>query len=116
NFTEQLDTFVFAKLARGVSATDANAVVRNVEQAYPNVSIQDQAQFRQSQGKQIDQLLGLITALLVMAILIALFGIRITVSLSVYERTREIGLLRAVGLSRRQSRTMVRWEAVIITV
>src|SRR5439155_1454189 len=70
----------------------------------------------QSQGKQIDQLLGLITTLLLMAVLIALFGIRITVSLSVYERTREIGLLRAVGLSRRQSRTMVRWEAVIITV
>ena len=116
NFTEQLDTFVFAKTAPGVAATGAKAVVQRVEKAYPNVSIQDQVEFRQSQGKQIDQLLGLITTLLLMAILIALFGIRITVSLSVYERTREIGLLRAVGLSRRQSRTMVRWEAVIITV
>jgi putative ABC transport system permease protein len=80
------------------------------------VRIQDQTQFRENQSKQIDQLLVLFTALLGLAILIALVGIVNTLALSIFERTREIGLLRAVGMSRRQVRSMIRWEAVIIAV
>ena len=83
---------------------------------FPNVQLDDQAEFRQRQADQINQLLGLITALLGLAILIALFGIMNTLGLSIYERTREIGLLRAVGMQRRQVRTMIRWESVIIAV
>ncbi len=64
---------------------------------------------------QVDQLLGLMTVLLLLSILIALFGLVNTLSLSVYERVRELGLLRAVGASRRQVRAMVRWEAVLIS-
>ncbi len=116
NYTQQLDTFVLAKTAPGVSSTQAKAAVRSVERSFPNVQIQDQAEFRESQSKQIDQLLGLITALLSLALLIAVFGIVNTMALSVYERTREIGLLRAVGLTRRQTRAMVRWESIIIAV
>ncbi len=116
NYTLHLDQFVLAKTAPGTSAARAGAALRSVGKAFPNVSIQDQAQFRQTQAKQINQLLGLVTALLGLAILIAFFGIVNTLALSVYERTREIGLLRAVGLSRRQARTMVRWEAVIMAV
>jgi putative ABC transport system permease protein len=116
NFTQQLDTFLLAKTAPGVSATEAKAVVHRVEKAFPSVNIEDQAEFRVSQGKQINQLLGLITALLSLALLIAVFGIVNTMALSVHERTREIGLLRAVGLSRRQARSMVRWESIIIAV
>jgi len=78
--------------------------------------LEDQAQFRKSQANQINQVLGLVTALLALAIIIALFGIVNTLALSIFERTREIGLLRAVGLSRRQTRAMIRWEAVMIAV
>jgi putative ABC transport system permease protein len=116
NFTEHLDYFVLAKRAAGVSADAADASVKAISKDFPNVRIQDQAQFRVNQSAQVDKLLGLFTALLGLAILIALVGIVNTLALSIFERTREIGLLRAVGMSRRQVRTMIRWEAVIIAV
>jgi putative ABC transport system permease protein len=83
---------------------------------YPNVKIQTRAQFEQSQTKQINQLLGLVYALLGLAVLIALIGIVNTLMLSVFERTHEIGLLRAVGMKRRQIRAMIRSESVILAV
>jgi putative ABC transport system permease protein len=116
NFTEQLDFFVLAKTAPGASQAQARAAIDGVSKAFPNVKIEDQVQFRQSQAKQIDQLLGLVTALLGLAIIIALFGIVNTLALSIFERTHELGLLRAVGMARRQVRSMVRWEAIIIAV
>jgi putative ABC transport system permease protein len=85
-------------------------------QPFGNVEVEDQAEFRKSQEQVIDQLLGLVTALLLLAIVIALVGIVNTLALSIFERTREIGLLRAVGMTRRQVRGMIRWEAVIIAV
>jgi putative ABC transport system permease protein len=83
---------------------------------YPNVQVYDQAEYRAQQEGFIDQLLALVTALLGLAIIIALFGIVNTLGLSIYERTRELGLLRAVGMSRRQVRAMIRAESVIIAV
>ncbi|MDH5314010.1 MAG: FtsX-like permease family protein, partial [Actinomycetota bacterium] len=74
------------------------------------------AAFREQQAGFVDQLLGLVTALLAMAIVIALFGIVNTLGLSIYERTRELGLLRAVGMSRVQVKRMIRWESIIIAV
>jgi putative ABC transport system permease protein len=65
---------------------------------------------------QLDQLLAIITVFLGLSLLIAVLGITNTLALSVYERTRELGLLRAVGMTRRQLRRMVRWEAVIIAL
>ena len=65
---------------------------------------------------QIDQMLNLVYVLLFMALVIALFGIANTLALSVFERTREIGLLRAVGMSRAQIRSSVRWESVLIAM
>jgi putative ABC transport system permease protein len=116
NFTEHLDIVVLAKIAPGASRQEAEAAVDRVAERFPNVRIQDQAEFREAQRQQINQILGLVTALLGLSILIAGAGIVNTLALSVFERTREIGLLRAVGLSRRQVRSMVRWEAVIIAV
>ncbi|HJP65966.1 MAG TPA: FtsX-like permease family protein [Actinomycetota bacterium] len=116
NFTEQLDFVVLAKTAPGVSQATAKAAVSRVAKEFPNVKLEDQAQFRKSQSDQINQLLGLITALLFLAIGIAFVGIWNTLSLSIFERTHEIGLMRAVGMARRQIRTMIRWEAVIIAV
>ena len=81
-----------------------------------NVKVQTRAQFEQTQINAINQLLGLIYALLALAVLIALIGIVNTLMLSVFERTREIGLLRAVGMKRRQIRTMVRSESVILAI
>ena len=64
----------------------------------------------------IDQLLSLVTVMLLLAVVIALLGIVNTLALSVYERTRELGLLRAVGMTRAQVRAMVRWESVVISL
>jgi putative ABC transport system permease protein len=83
---------------------------------YANVKVQTRAQFEQAETNTVNQLLGLIYALLALAVLIALIGIVNTLMLSVFERTREIGLLRAVGMGRRQVRTMVRSESVILAV
>jgi putative ABC transport system permease protein len=116
NFTEHLDTVVAAKTAPGVSDAEAKAAVASVADEFPNVKLEDQAQFRKSQADQINKLLALITALLLLAIIIAVFGIINTLALSIFERTREIGLLRAVGMARKQIRSMVRWEAIIIAV
>ncbi|MFQ6171655.1 ABC transporter permease [Oryzobacter sp. R7] len=82
----------------------------------PTVSVSDQAEFAASQREPIDQLLYIVYALLGLAVVIAILGIVNTLALSVIERVREIGLLRAVGLSRRQLRTMLRLESVAIAV
>jgi putative ABC transport system permease protein len=115
-YTEQLDTFVLVKASPDVPPGQAKAAIEGAVKGFPNVQVQDQAAFREQQAGFIDQLLGLVTALLLMSILIALFGIVNTLGLSIYERTRELGLLRAVGMSRRQVKRMIRWEAVIIAV
>ncbi|MCL2419630.1 MAG: ABC transporter permease [Conexibacteraceae bacterium] len=83
---------------------------------YANVSSKTKAQFEQDEQKSINQLLGLVYVLLALAVVIAMIGIVNTLMLSVFERTREIGLLRAVGMERRQVRWMVRAESVIIAV
>jgi putative ABC transport system permease protein len=116
NYSQNLDDTVFITAAPGVSVEDARAAVDDATKAWPNVTVQDQTEFKETQASQIDQLLGLVTALLGLALLIALLGITNTLALSVFERTREIGLLRAVGMTRRQARAMIRWEAVIVSV
>jgi putative ABC transport system permease protein len=80
------------------------------------VSAKDQNEFAASQRAPVDQLLGIIYALLGLAVIIAVLGIVNTLALSVIERTREVGLLRAVGMSRRQLRSMIRLESVAISV
>jgi putative ABC transport system permease protein len=78
------------------------------------VTSQTKSQVVDEAESQIDQALALFTGLLLFAVIIAVLGITNTLTLSIFERTREIGLLRAVGMTRRQVRRMIRWEAVIV--
>jgi putative ABC transport system permease protein len=102
-------------LSTGGSTAVDNAVT-NALASFPNVQVQTRAQYEQSQVSIINKILGLVYVLLALAVLIALIGIVNTIMLSVFERTREIGLLRAVGMRRRQVKTMIRSEAVILAI
>jgi putative ABC transport system permease protein len=112
----QSDVFALAALADDVDPEVGDEAVRAAFEQFPQASVQSNAEFLQEQEDQINQLLFLIGFLLLFAIVIAVIGISITLALGVFERTREIGLLRAVGMTRRQTRRAVRWEAVIVSV
>ncbi|MGH3208382.1 MAG: ABC transporter permease, partial [Trebonia sp.] len=103
-----------AVLARTNGSPTAETAVSNALAPYADVQVQTRAQFEQTQVSTVNQALGLIYALLALAVLIALIGIVNTLMLSVLERTREIGLLRAVGMRRPQVRAMIRSESVIL--
>jgi putative ABC transport system permease protein len=94
----------------------ARFAVETVTNEFPQATVQNSLELRKSVEAQLDQLLAIITVFLGLSLLIAVLGITNTLALSVYERTRELGLLRAVGMTRRQLRRMVRWEAVIIAL
>ncbi|TDD71460.1 ABC transporter permease [Actinomadura darangshiensis] len=83
---------------------------------YPNVKVSDQASLKEDARKQVDGFVTFLTILLVMSVIIAAVGVINTLALSVIERTREIGLLRAIGISRRQLRRMVRLESIMIAL
>ena len=114
HFDNPLPVAVLLRTENGSTAA-TQAVDRGLS-AYPNLKIQSRAAFEKSQQQQINQLLGLVYALLALAVLIALIGIVNTLMLSVFERTHEIGLLRAVGMKRRQLRAMIRSESVILAI
>jgi putative ABC transport system permease protein len=105
-----------ALLLRTNGRTAVDNAVTNALAPFPNIQVQTKAQFEHAQVSSVNQILGLVYALLALAVLIALIGIVNTLMLSVFERTREIGLLRAVGMRRRQVRTMIRSEAVILAI
>lgn len=110
------DFFIGAKIADGVDVVDARIAVEDVALDYPSAEIQNQAEFQQAQEDQINQLLSIVYGLLIFAIFIAVLGIANTMALSVFERTREFGLLRAVGMSRKALKRSIRWEAIIVSV
>jgi putative ABC transport system permease protein len=114
-FNEPLDQFVLV-LKGDNSTQDADRVVKKVADTFGGISADNKAEFRDRQIAQFDQILNLMYVLLLLAVIIALIGIVNTLALSIYERTREIGLLRAVGMSRVQTRRMVRGEALIVAV
>ncbi|WP_405617053.1 ABC transporter permease [Streptomyces sp. NBC_01511] len=95
---------------------EAYAALKDSLAAYPQYKVQDQTDFKQDLKDQIGQLLNIVYGLLALAIIVAVLGVVNTLALSVVERTREIGLLRAIGLSRRQLRRMIRLESVVIAL
>lgn len=105
---------VLVGLADGVDLSDGRAAVESVATGVGAPDVMDRDEFIAGQAAEVDVLLSIVYALLAVAIVIALMGIANTLSLSVHERTRELGLLRAVGQTRRQLRSMVRWESVIV--
>ncbi len=109
-------TTLVASGADGTMPEDARAALDSVLEPFPQLTVQDQAEFLDETESQINQLLAIVNVFLGLAVLIALIGIVNTLTLSVFERTRELGLLRAVGMTRRQMRRMVRWESVIVSV
>ncbi len=116
NFPVRYDSRVFVKKAPGVSAAAALTAVRAVADRYSGTTVLDQAAFKAEQAKPIQQQLTLVYVLLALAIVIALLGIGNTLALSIVERTRELGVMRAVGMTRHQLRAMIRWESVIIAL
>jgi putative ABC transport system permease protein len=110
------DFSVFINTSPGVSAAQAVAAMEPLVEQYGSGELQSRSEYIDDQASSINTLLGLIYGLLALSIVIAAVGIVITLLLSVYERRREIGLLRAVGMTRGQVRATVRWESVITSM
>ncbi|MFJ7152845.1 ABC transporter permease [Streptomyces sp. NPDC100445] len=110
------DAALYVNAAPGTTATDLRPRLERVLKPFPQVQVRDQADYKDLVHNQIAVLLYLVYALLGLAIVIAVLGVVNTLALSVVERTREIGLLRAIGLGRRQLRRMIRLESVVIAV
>ncbi|MEU4263362.1 ABC transporter permease [Streptomyces argenteolus] len=106
---------MFAKAQDG-KEKEAYAALKGALAEYPQYKVQNQADFKQDLKDQIGQLLNIVYGLLALAIIVAVLGVVNTLALSVVERTREIGLMRAIGLSRRQLRRMIRLESVVIAL
>ncbi|WP_433619142.1 ABC transporter permease [Dactylosporangium sp. CA-139114] len=114
NFSDRLDIAVLVAAKKDVSTAQIKQLATTTLAEYPNVAISDANDLKDTQSKSVDQLLGMVSVMLLLAVVIALLGVVNTLVLSVLERTRELGLLRAVGMTRRQVRSAVRWEAVLI--
>lgn len=110
---QDVDSQVLVGLEPGVGLAAGKAAVTAVA---GGADVMDRKEYVASTAQGVDMMLGIVYVLLFLAILIALMGIANTLSLAIHERTRELGLLRAVGQSRRQLRSMVRWESVIIAL
>ncbi|HEX6688552.1 MAG TPA: FtsX-like permease family protein [Solirubrobacterales bacterium] len=110
--TQDTTDFVIVKPGANPAKVQA-ALTAGAERAFPTAEVLNQQELKETREEQVDQLVNLFNALLLLAIVISLFGIANTLALSIHERTRELGMLRAIGMSRRQVRTMIRYEAVI---
>jgi putative ABC transport system permease protein len=114
DFAQTQDTIDFVIVAPAADPERVQALLTaGVERAFPTAEVLNQQELKESRENQVNQLVNLFYALLALAIVISLFGIANTLALSIHERTRELGMLRAIGMSRRQVRTMIRYEAVI---
>jgi putative ABC transport system permease protein len=116
HFTNRLAVMALITVPDGLDPEEARPAIQSVVDTSPNLQLNDEEEYIDQVAGQIDAVLNILTALLAMAILIALLGITNTMALSIMERRREIGLLRAVGMTRRQVKQTIRWEAMLIAV
>ncbi|HEY3872026.1 MAG TPA: FtsX-like permease family protein [Actinocrinis sp.] len=116
HYPQAVDETIAVKLAPGVSIAAGAAAVQRAVVPFGSPSVEDRSQYAAQASAGVGTFLNVIYALLALAIIIALMGITNSLSLSVHERTRELGMLRAVGLTRPQTRRMVRWESVIVAL
>jgi putative ABC transport system permease protein len=116
NVTSPLDGAILMTNSPGTAPDKAKTTIEAALADYPNVNVNDPADITQEAQDSVNQLLGIVTAMLLLAVVVAILGIVNTLVLSVVERTRELGLLRAVGASRRQVRTVVRRESVLMAL
>jgi putative ABC transport system permease protein len=113
-FRQRQDTTDFVILEPGADSAQVQKLLTiGAEAAFPTVEVLNQGELREEREKQIDNVVQLFYVLLGLAVFISLIGVINTLGLSIYERTRELGMLRAIGMSRRQVRSMIRYEAVI---
>ena len=111
---ERRDAFLFLTYAGdGDEAATRREIDRTLDQQFPIVESQDREEVKEAQAGQINSILYLFYALLALSIIVSLFGVVNTLTLSIHERTRELGMTRAIGMSRRQVRRTVRYEAAI---
>lgn len=110
------DMVIFVDLRSGVRPAAAKTAIEGAARAYGAPSVQTRAEYIDGQTSSLRSLLTVVYVMLALAILIALMGIANTLSLAVHERTRELGLLRAVGATRRQTRSIIRWESLIVAL
>jgi putative ABC transport system permease protein len=113
---QQLDALGALTLAPGADPAAADTALRAITNKYPEIELQDRAEFSQSQQDQINQTQVLVNLLLLTTVIVGVLGIAITLSLAVFERTRELGLLRAIGQARKSTRRMVRLESIIVAL
>ena len=112
----QLVSNALVTVAAGADAGAVEDAIAAALAGHPDAQVLDQEGYEKVASGFIDQLLLFMTVMLALAVLIALLGIVNTLALSVFERTRELGLLRAVGMTRNQVRAMVRWESAVISL
>jgi putative ABC transport system permease protein len=114
--TDDQDSLVYVSAHDGDRAAARSAIRRALGDEFPNIDVLTREQYKDEQERAIDRFLAVTAALLLLAEIVAVLGIINTLALSVYERTRELGLLRAVGTTRRQIRRMVRGESVVVAL
>jgi putative ABC transport system permease protein len=115
-FLERLDFQVYVKLAAGADLDTATTAIEATLVDYPTAEVLSQAEYKRSISDQLDRFVLIVFILLALSVFIALFGVANTLLLAIHERTREIGLLRAVGMTAGQVRATVRWESVIMAL
>jgi putative ABC transport system permease protein len=115
NLPDVGDAQIWIRLAGGVTVAEARPDLEQAVASFPSAEVQDLEEFKAAMKGQYDIILVLVNALLALTIVIAMIGIVNALILSVVERTREIGLTRAVGATRGQVRSSIRWEALIIS-
>ncbi len=113
-FAQTQDRYDFVLTEPGADPTEVQALLtKGSETAFPTTEVLNQQELKESREASVNTLVALFYVLLALAVLVSLFGIANTLALSIHERTQELGMLRAIGMSRRQVRTMIRYEAVI---